>query len=79
MIREHLVTLLHRNDRIRMMSSIEVRLPFLDEQIVKFAINLPSKFKIGRSRRFHNYKHPFLIDKWIVRKATVEITFPWNW
>ncbi|HEX3102241.1 MAG TPA: asparagine synthase (glutamine-hydrolyzing) [Pyrinomonadaceae bacterium] len=69
MIREHLVTLLHRNDRMGMMSSIEARFPFLDEQIVKFAINLPSKFKIGRSSRFHNYKHPFLIDKWIVRKT----------
>lgn len=69
MIREHLVTLLHRNDRMGMMSSIEARFPFLDEQIVKFAINLPSKFKIGRSGRFHNYKHPFLIDKWIVRKT----------
>jgi asparagine synthase (glutamine-hydrolysing) len=69
MIREHLVTLLHRNDRMGMMSSIEARFPFLDEKIVKFAINLPSKFKIGRSGRFHNYKHPFLIDKWIVRKT----------
>lgn len=69
MIREHLVTLLHRNDRMGMMSSIEARFPFLDEKIVKFAINLPSRFKIGRSRRFHNYKHPFLVDKWIVRKT----------
>jgi asparagine synthase (glutamine-hydrolysing) len=69
MTREHLVTLLHRNDRMGMMSSIEARFPFLDEEIVKFAINLPSKFKIGRSSRFHNYKHPFLIDKWIVRKT----------
>ncbi|QQS42014.1 MAG: asparagine synthase (glutamine-hydrolyzing) [Acidobacteriota bacterium] len=69
MIREHLVTLLHRNDRMGMMSSIEARFPFLDEDIVRFAINLPSKFKIGRSARFHNYKHPFLIDKWIVRRT----------
>lgn len=69
MIREHLVTLLHRNDRMGMMSSIEARFPFLAEEIVKFAVNLPSRFKIGRSGRFHNYKHPFLIDKWIIRKT----------
>lgn len=69
MIREHLVTLLHRNDRMGMMSSIEARFPFLDEAIVKFAVNLPSKFKIGRTKRFYNFKHPFLIDKWIVRKT----------
>ncbi|MGH9947780.1 MAG: asparagine synthase (glutamine-hydrolyzing) [Pyrinomonadaceae bacterium] len=69
MLREHLITLLHRNDRMGMMSSIEARFPFLDEEIVKFAVNLPSKFKIGRTPRFYNYKHPFLIDKWIVRKT----------
>lgn len=68
MLNEHLITLLHRNDRMGMMSSIEARFPFLDEAVVKFGINLPSKFKIGNSSRFHNYKHPFLIDKWIVRK-----------
>jgi len=68
MLREHLVTLLHRNDRMGMMASIEARFPFLDEPIVKFAISLPAKYKIGLSSRFHNYKHPFLTDKWVVRK-----------
>lgn len=69
MMKGHLLTLLHRNDRMGMMASIEARFPFLDENLVKFAINLPSKYKIGRSARFNNYKHPFLIDKWIVRKV----------
>lgn len=69
MIREHLMTLLHRNDRMGMMSSIEARFPFLDEALVRFAVNLPTKFKIGRTRRFSNFKHPFLVDKWVVRKA----------
>lgn len=69
MLGDHLVGLLHRNDRMGMMASIEARFPFLDEEIIKFAINLPSKFKIGRSWRLHNYKHPFLIDKWVLRKT----------
>lgn len=69
MLSDHLVTLLHRNDRMGMMSSIEARFPFLDERLVKFAISLPARFKIGRSVRLHNYKHPFLVDKWIVRKT----------
>ncbi len=68
MLGDHLVTLLHRNDRMGMMASIEARFPFLDENLVKFAINLPIKYKIGKSFRLHNFKHPFLIDKWIVRK-----------
>ena len=68
MLNDHLVTLLHRNDRMGMRRSIEARFPFLDEALVKFGINLPSKFKIGLTARFHDYKHPFLIDKWVVRK-----------
>jgi asparagine synthase (glutamine-hydrolysing) len=69
MLGDHLVGLLHRNDRMGMKASIEARFPFLNEELVKFAINLPAKFKIGRSSSWHNYKHPFLIDKWVVRNA----------
>ncbi len=69
MMKGHLLTLLHRNDRMGMMASIEARFPFLDEDLVKFAVNLPSKYKIGKTARFNNYKHPFLVDKWIVRKV----------
>jgi asparagine synthase (glutamine-hydrolysing) len=69
MLGDHLVGLLNRNDRMGMMSSVEARFPFLDEELVKFAINLPAKFKIRRSLRLHNIKHPFLIDKSIVRQT----------
>ncbi|PNQ72083.1 asparagine synthase (glutamine-hydrolyzing) [Hanstruepera neustonica] len=68
MINEGIVSLLWRNDRMGMMHSIESRFPFLDESVMAFALNLPTKFKIGRTKRFHNYKHPFLTDKHIVRK-----------
>jgi asparagine synthase (glutamine-hydrolysing) len=77
MLNHQLLTLLHRNDRMGMMASIEARFPYLDEELVKFAINLPAKFKIGRSLRWHNYKHPFLIDKWTIRK-TAEKYLPKN-
>jgi asparagine synthase (glutamine-hydrolysing) len=72
---EHLVSLLHRNDRMGMKSSIESRFPFLDETLVKFAINLPLRWKMRRVFRFHDYKHPFLIDKWPVR-ALAEVSLP---
>lgn len=68
MLNESLVSLLWRNDRMGMAASIEARFPFLDEDILAFAINLPIRFKIGRSRHFHNFKHPFLVDKWVVRR-----------
>lgn len=70
MIQEHLQSLLWRNDRMGMMYSIESRFPFLDESVVRFAMNLPSKYKISRINKFYNYKHPFLIDKKIVRKIS---------
>ncbi len=50
-----------------MMYSIESRFPFLDEDLVKFALNLPHRYKIGRTNKFYNWKHPFLLDKAIVR------------
>lgn len=68
MIDNGLHSLLWRNDRMGMMHSIESRFPFLDDAVMQFAMNLPVKHKIGRSTRFHNWKHPFLIDKAIVRR-----------
>jgi asparagine synthase (glutamine-hydrolysing) len=70
MMQEHLVSLLWRNDRMGMIASIESRFPFLGDSMMRFAFNLPLKYKIGRISRFYNYKHPFLIDKCIVRKAS---------
>ncbi len=68
MMQEGIGSLLWRNDRMGMIHSVEARFPFLDEEVVTFAMNLPVKFKIGRTWRFHNVKHPFLVDKQVVRK-----------
>jgi asparagine synthase (glutamine-hydrolysing) len=67
MIHRHLHSLLWRNDRMGMMHSIESRFPFLDEEVMKFSLNLPSKFKIGKTSSFYNWKHPFMMDKAVVR------------
>jgi asparagine synthase (glutamine-hydrolysing) len=64
----HLRTLLHRNDCLGMASSIEARFPFLDEDVVKAAINLPHNRKIRFSITTFEKSHPLLRDKWIVRK-----------
>jgi asparagine synthase (glutamine-hydrolysing) len=68
MIGRGLHSLLWRNDRMGMMHSLEARFPFLDESLIKFALNLPINMKIGRTNKLYNYKHPFLIDKYVVRK-----------
>ncbi len=67
MLGRGLHSLLWRNDRVGMMHSIESRFPFLDEDLLRFAANLPVRMKIGTSRRLHNIKHPFRMDKKVVR------------
>lgn len=65
--REHLVGLLHRNDRMGMSQSIEARFPFLDEHVVHYGLNLHPKHKIKYAMKWHDPKHPFIIDKAPVR------------
>jgi len=68
MLRENLLGLMHRNDRMGMLASIESRFPFLDEEVIKFGINLPSKWKIRFTKMFYSKYHPFIMDKYLVRK-----------
>jgi asparagine synthase (glutamine-hydrolysing) len=75
MLGRSLHSLLWRNDRMGMMHSLEARFPFLDDTLIKFSLNLPMKMKIGKTNKFYNYKHPFLIDKYVVRKYA-EKTLP---
>jgi asparagine synthase (glutamine-hydrolysing) len=49
------------------MHSIESRFPFLDEDVLKFGLNLPYRFKIARTNQFYNWKHPFHMDKAVAR------------
>lgn len=65
----HLRTVLHRNDCLGMAASIEARFPFLDEELVKTAINLPQNHKIRFSPFTMDRGHPFFRDKWIIRKV----------
>lgn len=63
----HLVSLLHRNDRLGMAWSLESRFPFLGHELARLAVNLPSRYKLRRTRRLHDRRHPFIVDKWAVR------------
>jgi asparagine synthase (glutamine-hydrolysing) len=73
MLHRHLHSLLWRNDRMGMMYSIESRFPFLDEDVLKFGVNLPAKFKIGRTNSIYNWKHPFMMDKAVARNYGSQI------
>jgi len=69
LLRDHLVTLLHRNDTMGMSASIEARFPFLDEALIETAVNLPLRYKIRFSPSVWEKDHPFLRDKWVLRKV----------
>jgi len=40
---------LYRDDVASMENSVELRLPFLDSEFAKFALNVPEKFKINNN------------------------------
>jgi asparagine synthase (glutamine-hydrolysing) len=73
MLTTHLASLLWRNDRMGMMHSIESRFPFLDESLLRFAANLPLRFKVRNEARLHNWRHPFQVDKWVVRQMAAPL------
>jgi len=68
LVQQHLVSLLHRNDRLGMASSIESRFPFLGRELAALAVNLPASYKIRSTTRLHDRRHPFVVDKWAVRQ-----------
>ena len=66
---EHLPTLLHRNDAMGMAAGLEARFPYLDDAVVAFGINLPVSAKVATGRRLGDPRHPFLVDKAVLRRA----------
>jgi asparagine synthase (glutamine-hydrolysing) len=65
----HLTTLLHRNDRLAMAWGIESRFPFLGHELARLAVNLPGRMKIRTTAKFNDVHHPFIIDKYCIRKV----------
>lgn len=76
MMQTGLLSLLQRNDRMGMAASIESRFPFLDEELVRFAVNLPTRFKLRRTLTVHDPKHPFIVDKAPVRAVASRYLAP---
>jgi asparagine synthase (glutamine-hydrolysing) len=54
----HLQDLLHRHDRLSMAASVELRVPFLENRLIDFAVHLP---------RRHKYRHR--TGKWLLKKV----------
>jgi asparagine synthase (glutamine-hydrolysing) len=57
---QHLACLLHRHDRLGMAASIEMRVPFLQNDLFDLAFHLPRRVKLRRST-----------SKWVVKQAAL--------
>jgi asparagine synthase (glutamine-hydrolysing) len=69
----HLNSLLQRNDRMGMMHSLESRIPFLENEMVKFAVNLPLKFKHPESWMSILRGNPLTRNKTVVRESARQL------
>jgi asparagine synthase (glutamine-hydrolysing) len=69
----HLVSVLHRNDRLGMAWGVETRFPLLPIEFAKLAINLPDRYKLRRTLRAHDRRHPFIVDKWAIRRVAAQL------
>ena len=50
--------LVHRHDRLSMATSVELRVPFLENEIIDFALHLPARFK-----------NRYRVTKWLLKKV----------
>lgn len=69
LLQSNLRGLLHRNDTMGMAASIESRFPFLDSRLIRHAVNLDARSKIRPGFYPRDRRHPFSIDKWVLRKV----------
>ena len=71
--RGHLNSLLQRNDRMGMMHALESRIPFLENEVVRFAVNLPVRFKHPMKWREILRGNPLTRNKTVVRRAARDL------
>ncbi|MFC1586149.1 asparagine synthase (glutamine-hydrolyzing) [Fibrobacterota bacterium] len=76
----HLSTILYRNDRMGMMASIENRVPFIENNIINFALNLPFNHKIQGNNGKKILKHVSekYLPKSIVYRKKAGFPVPWT-
>ncbi|MFT5758741.1 MAG: asparagine synthase (glutamine-hydrolyzing) [Alteromonadaceae bacterium] len=75
-LKAHLNSLLQRNDRMGMMHGIESRIPFLENELVRFAANLPLKFKSPSNLMALLTNHSATKNKKVVRNAALGLVPP---
>ena len=73
-IRHYLANnLLHKVDIATMSQGLEARVPFLDHEMVEFAINMPEKFKVREGEQ------KYLLKKWLEPRLPQELIYRKKW
>src|SRR5579872_397874 len=79
-IKTYLVELLMKQDSMSMAASIESRVPFLDHELVEYAITIPAEFQIKRTSGKHILKRAVqdLLPNDIVYRKKLGFPTPWS-
>jgi asparagine synthase (glutamine-hydrolysing) len=68
-LKYYLMPILMRTDRMSMGAGLEMRVPYLDYQVVDFAVNIPLKYKVGV------FKTKYLLKKVAERYLPKDIVY----
>jgi asparagine synthetase B (glutamine-hydrolysing) len=68
-LKYYLMPIIMRADRMSMGAGLEMRVPYLDYQLIDFAVNLPLKYKIGI------FKTKYLVKKVAERYLPKDIIY----
>jgi len=64
---------LMKSDKVSMSSSLELRCPFLDHNLVEYLFNLPGKYKVGKLNRKQQSK--IILKEYLYKKIPDELIF----
>ena len=71
--------LLRDTDQMSMASALEVRVPFMDYQLVEYVLGIPDKFKIPTSpKKLLTDSLGDLLPDEVVNRPKMGFTFPWK-
>jgi len=79
-IKTYLVELLMKQDSMSMAASIESRVPFLDHQLVEFALQIPQQFQIAGLAGKRTLKKAMrgLVPDAVIRRKKLGFPTPWS-
>lgn len=71
--------LLRDADQMSMASALEVRVPFLDHELVEYILNIPDEYKMPvTSKKLLTDSLNGLVPEEVINRPKMGFTFPWN-